>query len=354
MDADYLAAMDDYIDAVDWGFAMVSSLVVKNGYIVHETYYGSSDETTRRNIFSCTKSFTSTLIGIALSEGYISSVDEQVLDYFTDRTISNMDDRKDDMTIEHLLTMTTGLEWPESNYGPDDAYTLMTSSADWVQYVLDQPMVADPGEEWNYNSGASHLLSTIVNISTGQYTQNYAEDKLFDPLGIASYDWGKDPDGNAFGGATLRITPRDMAKFGFLFLNNGTWDGVQIVPESWVATAITSHRTLNEETGYGYQWWTSPLIESYSARGYLGQLIYVFPVLNMVVVFTAQTNHLREDVLLEDYVLPAAGYTVSGGPPPDGNLITVVIIGAIAIIIPVAAVSAYLLYRRRQPPSPSN
>ena len=353
MDSTYLAALDDYIESVDWGFAMVSTVVVKNGYIVHESYYGSSDETTRRNIFSCTKSFTSTLLGIALSEGYLSSLDELVLDYFTDRTIANMDARKEAITIEHLLTMTAGFDWPENDYGAEDPYTLMTSSTDWVQYALDAPMAHEPGEVWNYNSGASHLLSTIINISTGQYTHEYAEDKLFTPLGITQYDWGKDPDDNAFGGASLRLTPRDMAKFGFLFLNNGTWDGAQLVPESWVSTATASHMTLSSDTGYGYQWWTSPLIESYSARGYLGQLIYMFPVVNMVVVFTAQTNYLQDDVLLEEYILPAAGYTVSGHPPPDGNLIAAAIIGAIAIIIPVTAISVYLLYRQRHTPSTS-
>lgn len=353
MDSAYLAAMDDYIESIDWGFAMVSTVVVKNGYIVHESYYGSSGETTRRNIFSCTKSFTSTLVGIAFSEGYISSLDELVLDYFTDRTIANVDARKEAMTIEDLLTMTAGFDWPEVGYHAIDPYTQMTSSTDWVQYVLDTPMAHEPGEVWNYNSGASHLLSTIVNISTGQYTQEYAEDKLFTPLGITHYDWGEDPDGNAFGGANLRLTPRDMAKLGFLFLNNGTWDGVQLVPESWVATATASHMTLSADTGYGYQWWTSPLIESYSARGYLGQLIYVFPRVSMVVVFTAQTNSLQDDVLLENYILPAAGYSVSRGPPPDGNLITAAIIGAIAILVTVSAVSVYLLYWRRHKLSPS-
>lgn len=354
MDATYLEAMDEYITAVDWGFAMVSSVVIKNGYIVHETYYGSYGADSRRNIFSCTKSFISTLLGIALAEGHITSVDENILDYFGDRPIANMDSRKEAMTIEHLLTMTTGFEWDESTYGGDSIFSQMTSSQDWVQFVLDQPMTNTPGEVWNYNSGASHLLSTIVNISTGQYTQNYAEDKLFDPLGITHYDWGKDPDNNAFGGASLRLTPRDMAKLGFLFLNNGTWDGSQIVPEEWVATATSSLETLTVETGYGYQWWTSPLIGAYSARGYLGQLIYVFPALSMVVVFTASTNYMQDSVLLENYILPAAGVIVGGGLPPNEDLITAVIIGALALIISVTVISAYLIHRRRQVPSSSS
>jgi CubicO group peptidase (beta-lactamase class C family) len=354
MAATYLEAMDEYISTVDWGFAMVSSVVIKNGYIVHESYYGSYGADSRRNIFSCTKSFTSTLVGIALAEGHITSVDENIMDYFGDRPIANMDSRKEAMTIEHLLTMTTGFEWDESTYGGDSIFSQMTSSLDWVQFVLDQPMTYAPGEVWNYNSGASHLLSTIVNKSTGQYTHDYAEDKLFDPLGITHYDWGKDPDNNAFGGASLRLTPRDMAKLGFLFLNNGTWDGSQVVPKEWVTTATSNLETLTVETGYGYQWWTSPLIGAYSARGYLGQLIYVFPALNMVVVFTASTNYMQDSVLLENYILPAAGVIVGGGLPPNGELLTAAIIGALALIITVTVISAYLIHSRRQVPSSSS
>ncbi len=347
MDGSYLTAMDDFIDEVDWGFAVVSSTVIKNGYIVHESYYGTYDETHRRNIFSCTKSFTSTLVGIALSEGHISSVDDPVVDFFSDRTIANMDSRKEAMTVKHLLTMTDGFDWPEHPYGSGSPYNQMTSSSDWVQFVLDRPMAHEPGEVWNYNSGASHLLSTIVNVTTGQYAHRYAEEKLFGPIGITHYDWGKDSEDNAFGGANLRLTPRDMAKLGFLFLNNGTWDGVQVVPAEWVTTATASHSTLNDRTGYGYQWWTSPIIEAFSARGYLSQYIYVFPSLDMVVVFTASTNYVEQDILLEDYVLPATGVIVGGGLPLNGDLLATIIIGAIVIIVPIVSVSVYLLYRRR-------
>ncbi|MFX1565734.1 MAG: serine hydrolase domain-containing protein [Promethearchaeota archaeon] len=353
MNAAYLEAMDEYINTIDWGFAMVSSIVIKNGYIVHETYYGSYDGDSRRNIFSCTKSFISTLVGIALKEGYLTSVDEHVMDFFSDRTIANMDTRKEAMTIEHLLTMTTGIDWYEAVYTGDNSFFQMTSSVDWVQYVLDQPMAHTPGEVWYYNSGASHLLSTLVNISTGQFTQDYAEDKLFNPLGITHYDWGKDPDGNAFGGASLRLTPRDMAKLGFLFLNNGTWDDSQIVSEEWVTTATSSLELLESDTGYGYQWWTSPLIGAYSARGYLGQFINVFPAMNMVVVFTASTNSMQPNILLENYILPAAGIIVGGGIPPNGELITAAIIGTLVLIVIVSVVSVYIIHRRRQFPSSS-
>ena len=348
MDQTYLTAMDEYIDEVDWGFAMVSSVVIKNGYIVHESYYGSYDETHRRNIFSCTKSFASTLIGIALAEGHISSLDDPVMDFFSDRTIANMDSRKQAITIEHLLTMTDGFDWPEHPYGAGSPYNQMTSSDDWVQFVLDRPMAHDPGEVWNYNSGSSHLLSTIVNITTGQYAHEYAEDQLFAPLGITQYDWGKDPDGNAFGGASLRLTPRDMAKLGFLFLNNGTWDGEQIIPASWVSGATASHELLWEERGYGYQWWTHPTLSGYSARGYLGQFIYVFPELNLVVVFTASTNYAEDELLIENYVLPAAGFIPGGGIPLTGELITAAAIGTVALIVTVTVISAYFIYRRRQ------
>ncbi len=345
----YLTALDDYINDQLWGNAMVSTLVVKNGYLIHETYYDDFwDASHARNIFSCTKSVISTLVGIAIEEGHISNVEAQVVDFFPDRIIANMDARKQAMTIEDLLTMTAGLDWDEWPYGPSSPYNQMTSSSDWVQFVLDRPMTSNPGERWAYNSGASHLLSVIVNISTGIFTHEYAEDRLFEPLGITEYRWDMDPQGTAFGGSSLQLRPRDMAKFGFLFLNHGNWDGTQVVPTEWTTTAHYSHITLNENSEYGYQWWVQSQWSCYSARGYNGQLIYVFPELNMVVVFTASTNSLNDQYLIENFILPAAGIFPGSIPPGSSALIAAIMFGTAAIILPLVVISFYIIYRRRR------
>ncbi len=350
MDSAYLTALDEYIMNEFWGNAMVSTLIIKNGYLVHETYYDDFwDGNYTRNIFSCTKSVTSTLLGIAIEEGYISSVDEPVLDFFPNRTFANTDTRKQTMTILDLLTMTAGFNWIEAPYTSSEShYMQMTESDDWVQFVLDRPMEYTPGEFWEYNTGASHLLSAILNVSTGMFTQHFAEERLFLPLGITEYSWTRDPQGNVNGGSNLNLRPRDMAKFGFLFLNNGTWDGVQIVPANWAATATAQHITLSETTGYGYQWWVHPRLSAYSARGYLGQLIYVFPQLNMIVIFTASTNALEDSYLIENYILPSAGIIPGGYTPNQGALITAGFVTIAAIIAPIASLGVYLLYRRKQ------
>ncbi|MFW9831225.1 MAG: serine hydrolase domain-containing protein [Candidatus Thorarchaeota archaeon] len=356
MNSQYLTDLDEYIAEVSWGYSMVSTLIIKNGYLVHETYYDDFwDGNHTRNIFSCTKSMTSTLIGIALTDGNITSLDDALVDYFADRTIANLDSRKQQISINDLLTMSAGFEWTEWPYTSSESdYVLMTQSPDWVQFVLDKPMEFTPGEFWEYNTGVSHLLSAIVNVSTGMFTQDFAEERLFSPLGITEYQWETDTEGNANGGADLRLRPRDMAKIGFLFLNNGTWDEEQIVPASWVLTATDSHVALDDATGYGFQWWTSPLWSAFSARGYLGQLIYVFPALNLVVVFTASTNLLEDHYLLENYILPATGYFPGNDPPSPEEIAAIVAITAAAILVPVTIVSAYLLYRRRQLLTPSN
>jgi CubicO group peptidase (beta-lactamase class C family) len=281
-----------------------SLLVIRHGYIVSETYYKSYNKNTKHTLYSCTKSFVSTLVGIAIDQGYIDSIELPVLGFFPDLTIQNRDERKEAMTIADLLTMRSGLDWPEG----DPVYQEMYRSRDWANFVLDKPMAEQPGSQFVYCSGCSHVLSTIVQQGTGQDALDFAEKTLLAPLGITGVDWEMDAEGIPIGGWGLQLTPRDMAKLGYLYLHDGLWDGQQIVSVEWVRAA-TQKYTETDSTiglGYGYQWWTYPSYGAYAALGRDGQTIFVAPDLDLVVVTTAQVNgHDALFALIEEYVVPA-------------------------------------------------
>ena len=219
------------------------------------------------------KSFVSTLVGIAIDKGYIDSVNRPVKDFFPGRVWSNPSADKDAMRLEDLLTMRSGLDWLEG----DAAYTKMYMSRDWVKFVMDETEVHKPGTVFNYCSGCSHVLSAIVQSKTGMNTQDFAQKELFGPLGITALAWDADSQGLSIGGWGLQLTPRDMAKLGYLYLNGGIWDGRQIVSAQWVKTATQKHTGTDSELGYGYQWWTHPSLEGYAALGLYGQTIFVIP-----------------------------------------------------------------------------
>ncbi|MHA2323336.1 MAG: serine hydrolase domain-containing protein, partial [Candidatus Thorarchaeota archaeon] len=178
--------LDEFVDALDYGHSCLSYLVIKNGYLILEGYPDPDyNESTLKYVASVTKSFTSALVGMALGAGNLTSLDELVVDFFPDKTIANLDEDKQSITVEHLLTMTSGFQY-------DSSSAPMKASPDWIQYVLDRPMLDVPGETFNYDNGASHLLSVIVNRTTGIPTQSYADTRLFQPLGISDYEWGLD------------------------------------------------------------------------------------------------------------------------------------------------------------------
>ncbi|MFX0066213.1 MAG: serine hydrolase [Candidatus Hermodarchaeota archaeon] len=283
-----------------------SLLIIRHGKLVFEKYYGDDNHYYTRDskhvLYSATKSFTSALIGIAIEKGFIESTDQRVLDFFPEYTFSNVDSRKESMTLEHLLTMTSGIDWFEGAAADD--LDKMAFSLDSVQYVLDRPMVTEPGTYYRYNSGASHLLSAIIQQTTGNTTFEFALKYLFEPLGLEESDvvWMADSQGNAFGGIGLFVTPRNMAKFGQLYLNNGSWEGEQIIPAEWVTISTSDHIAgipvlegarprYPVATGYGYQWWIS--FNSYSAQGHNGKMIYVHPAEDLVIVFTSRSSFLN-------------------------------------------------------------
>lgn len=278
-----------------------SLLVIRNGYIVSENYFQAYNASTKHVQFSCTKSFIATLVGITHDRGMLD-ITRPVLDFFPERKIAHRDARKEAITVEDLLTMRSGLDWHEG----DPIYRAMYQSRDWVDFVLNMPMAAQPGEQFNYCSGCSHVLSAIIQQTTGQNTQDFAQAVLFDPLGISNLSWERDRQGIPIGGWGLQITPRDMAKLGYLYLHQGMWDGQQIVSTDWLATATQQHTTTDGKLGYGYQWWTYPLFGAYSALGRAGQTIFVIPDLNLVIVTTADLGgHDEIFKLIEQYIVPA-------------------------------------------------
>ena len=314
MDSAQLAQMLDAVTARKLNIDSI--LIVRHGYLVAEVYFGSNSSTLKHELYSVTKSFTSALVGMAIQKGFIDGVNHPVLNLFADRQVANLDTRKQAMTLEHLLTMSSGLEWPESGSAyttTDNPYVRMMRSPDWVQFVLDRPMAEQPGARFNYNSGTSHLLSAIVQKTTRTSTLAFAQEYLFGPLGITAVDWGTDAAGVAVGGSDLRLTPRDMAKFGYLYLKGGAWAGQQIVPAEWVKASTIKHiKSTDAALDYGYQWWIGP-DGSFAAHGLGGQYIFVRPRQDLVVVFTSWltgSDTEQPAALMDSFIVPAARSTL--------------------------------------------
>jgi CubicO group peptidase (beta-lactamase class C family) len=281
-----------------------SLLIIRNGYIVSETYFQPYTAETEHEVYSVTKSVVATLVGIAIDKRAIAGVDQPVAGFFRDYTFQHPDAGKDAMTLEDLLTMRSGLDWQEQ----DVTFRHMYHSRDWVRFVLDLPMREQPGQQFRYCSGCSHLLSAIIQQRTGINTRDFAQQSLFEPLGIERVTWEQDRQGMPIGGWGLQLTPREMAKLGYLYLHKGMWDGQRIVSAEWVKAAVERHTATDSKLGlgYGYQWWTYPTMGAYAALGRDGQTIFVVPDLQLIIVTTAQVNgHEAIFKLIEQYILPA-------------------------------------------------
>ncbi len=310
-----------------------SVLIFRNNRLIFEEYFEGHhfdynannfqgplvqfDIDTRQNSHSATKSITSALIGIAIDKGFVNSKDDRISSYFTDHS-SLFVDGKNSITIEHLLTMTSGLQWNEMEVevGEDHDVTLFNQSSDPVNFLLQRPLVNEPGTSFYYNGGAVDLLGELVRISSGISYTNFADQYLFAPLGITNYFvetlW---PSGIAAAHGDIKLRPRDMGKFGLLYLNNGVWNGNRIISEEWISSSKTEY--IASPTwwvdGYGYLWWLenftadNRVIESYSARGWGGQYIWVFSELEMVIVFTGSKydNDFQPIDIINRYILPA-------------------------------------------------
>jgi metal-dependent hydrolase (beta-lactamase superfamily II)/CubicO group peptidase (beta-lactamase class C family) len=318
MDSEMLAGMLDTIQKQE--YAIDSVTVTRHGSMVADATIHPFRPDSKHIIHSCTKSIVSALIGITLDQGYIKDVQQPVVDLFPGRTVANFDTNKRAMTLEHLLTMTTGLECQDSYLYRWRGLRQMEQSEDWVQFMLDLPMAATPGTRFEYCNGASFLLSAIIQEATGMSALALAEQKLFHPLGISEVEWPANPQGISIGWGSLRMKPGDMAKIGYLYLNEGMWEGKQVVPPAWVEASTRKQIPATLEDGYGYQWWVDDS-GYYMALGYAGQFIFVVPEQDMVVVFTSdleETDFYVPQELLANWIIPAARSTTPLPDNPDG------------------------------------
>jgi len=262
-----------------------SILLIRNGYLVLEAYFYPNSRGIVHDVASVTKSITSILTGIAMDKGCIKDIAQPVLDFFPDRRIANLDARKKRLTIEHLLTMRTGFcrNFEQGERQLDE----MRQTGDWAQYMLDQPLLSEPGTEFAYCTGGTHLLSALLAKATGMNELEFARKNLFGPLGIDDVIWPMDPQGNNTGGFDLHVHPIDLAKVGFLLLNDGVWNGNRIVSKKWINGSTQNPVKLDDGELYGYLWWSPnenpDLVEG---RGRGGQRLIFSRQRHIVLVFT--------------------------------------------------------------------
>ncbi|MDH3600148.1 MAG: beta-lactamase family protein [Candidatus Tectomicrobia bacterium] len=265
-----------------------SLLIARRGYLVMDETFDPYTDGLRHDIASVTKSITATLVGMAIDEGYISTVDAGVHDVLGGFNGRDLKPFKQQMTVGHLLSMSSGLE---CGYEPGEPELFeMRKTNDWITYTLALPMRTQPGTEFAYCSSGMHLLSAIVTRVTGQSLEAFAAIRLFRPLGIQDWYWPADPAGVSHGWGDLQLHPRDMAKIGLLYLYKGQWEGRQVVAADWIAQATRPHvNTSREGVSYGYGWWRSELsgLTLIAAQGRGGQRIVIWPEKELVVVLTA-------------------------------------------------------------------
>jgi CubicO group peptidase (beta-lactamase class C family) len=314
-----------------------SLLVIRNDYLVAERYFNGQNRNRANQIASVGKSFTSALTGLALRDGHLGSLDEKVLSYFPEYVTGGLDPRKHDITIRHLLQMRAGYPYDST----DDYFRQRNQSGNWLRFIIvDHPLVTDPGTRFEYSNASAHLLSGVLTKATGMPLSEYASRALSAPSGIRIAAWGTDPQGYHNGAGDHYVTPRDLARFGSLYLNRGVLDGHQILPGYWVEESLEDHSeafySYLEPYGHfecGYMNWRHRRAHGhdvYSTGGHGGQYIVIVPELKMIVVSTAyafpldftQESWRTEGglfFLIFDDVLPAAvGVSVPPPYPPSG------------------------------------
>ena len=287
------------------GIAIHSLTVIRHGYAILDAYFYPYDGSTVHDMASVTKSVMTTLIGIAADQGKLS-LDDRMVSFFPDRTIANLDEPKQRITVAHLASMSSGLECNEAN---EETQRAMMAGEDWVQFALDLPVAWEPGTQFVYCNPAIHLLSAILQQATGMTALDFAQVNLFEPLGIHDAEWTADPRGYNRGWGDLFLHPRDAAKLGFLWLHQGRWEDRQIVSEEWVRAA--SERRMTEAAGrpedYGYGWWISDPEEELAfvqAAGIGTQVIKVMPDLDLILVTTGGGFEIDQ---INPYLIAAIG-----------------------------------------------
>ena len=287
---------------------VLSMLIVKNGKLVHEAYSPYVQRNTLHWMASITKAFTSTLIGIAIDKGFIESVNSGVGELLPEFIDAISDPEFHKIELKHLMTMSSGLEWSERSSYNDlhNSEHQMVDSQDWIRFVLSKRVNNEPGTHFLYNTGGIHLLSAVIKSTTGLYAHEFAEKYLLHPLGIRAYQWNRDPMGYPCTGGTdggIGLRTRDVAKFGWLFLKDGTWQGKQIISQKWIKEATKNHKARSYGRNYyGYNW--SPgsktvngkTFDYIAAFGYGGQILYLVPEMDLIIVFTCELTEGNANV----------------------------------------------------------
>lgn len=290
---------------------MHSFLVIKGGKLTYERYYNGHTATTLNDLRSVTKSFTSILAGIAIARQELPNIDHFILDVLQHYAPYGHDMLLHRITLRHLLTMSSGFSWITGKRLGEPWINLLHRSANWSSFALSLPIQEAMMGTFQYRSTDSHLISVMLSACTGRNLSNYAQTHLFAPLGIEHTSWTSSPEGHSMGHVGLYLTSRDMGKFGMCCLNKGVWEGKQVIPENWLTEALSPQVKGYPAFGdYGFQWWYDKIDgEFYScALGFGGQQIYLFPKLDAVIIFTANSKVSRYKnprSLLQRFILPS-------------------------------------------------
>jgi CubicO group peptidase (beta-lactamase class C family) len=317
-----LDALDDYLE----GTGSNCMAVVKDGHLIDEHYWNDFDATTEQEIFSASKSYTSTLVGIAQDQGHLD-ITQPASDFITEWQGTD----SEDVTIQNLLSNNSGRYWDfETDY-----LTMAVGSPDRTEFAISLDQQFDPGTEWEYNNSAIQTLEAVIERSTGQDMEDFAKENLFGPLGMNS-TISRDQAGNPAAFMGVQSNCLDMARFGYLFLQEGNWDGTQVVSADWVAEASAASQELN--TGYGYLWWRNtdegylfpgggagegvfwpgaPL-DAYAALGLGDQIVLILPSQNMVVTRIGPFKDTGDDPSKSTSVAEVARL-VTGGDEVDSD-----------------------------------
>lgn len=290
-------------------------ILMRNGRIVYERYFNGSRRADSNPIASVSKSMLSALVGIAMQQGFIRTAEDRIAEYLPQYFTEMRDPQKLGWTMRDMLTMAHGMQWIE-----DEAGRLLNRSRDWTADILQLPLNSPPGSAFLYSTGASQLIAALLTEAAGMSLCDFAHRYLFAPIGIDAEFWGVDPVGTFAGGHSVSMTARELARFGTLFLNEGNWQGRQIVPGWWVAASTTPRIEIGDNyAGYGYYWWLNTIAgyDMFSALGAGGQILHVLPQLHIVMVTTHSFRGNRRDFAEEaesyDFLWNSLIPAVTGG-----------------------------------------
>jgi CubicO group peptidase (beta-lactamase class C family) len=289
--------------AYTWSF-----LVIRNDKLVFERYYHGSARNRSNNVHSASKSIWAAAIGVAIERGLIAGPDATIASILPGNYVAMMSQVKKTITVRDLLTMTSGIDWTE-----DTTEAEIQTAPDWIAAILSLPMADTPGATFNYSTGDAHLNSAVLTTAAHTTACEFIHANLLAPMGIVAEHWGRDPQGYFSGGYNLYLTPRELAKFGLLYLHGGNWNGRQLVPSAWVTASMTAQVDAGAPYSYGHDFWLRRLAghDVAMAWGFGGQMIYIVKDLDMVVVMTTNTHDFNQDsfdgtTVMQNDVLPAA------------------------------------------------